>query len=147
MLPLLVLALFAFVPAFVKANDFAGANSYFLYAVSVSNVPSASSAQSCLLVIQDSDRIAVLDAMQSANMKRRSNIIDSPRRIRLVNAVDAMIQSCVFSSPKLSKARRGLALLLSTTSRLSQVRWTRTICYSVLTSLAQSAATMTVFST
>ena len=57
-------------PALVKANDFAGANSYFLYAVSVSALVVCDSVRTDRRVTQDSDRIAVLDAMQSANMKR-----------------------------------------------------------------------------
>lgn len=56
------------------ANDFAGANSYFLFAVSVSiNFPAIVRGANRIfnhVLTQDSDRLEVLDAMQSANMKR-----------------------------------------------------------------------------
>ncbi|KLO18933.1 glycoside hydrolase family 5 protein [Schizopora paradoxa] len=48
---ILALTLFCFSLSSVVANDFAGANSYFLFAVN------------------DDDRAAILDAMESANMK------------------------------------------------------------------------------
>lgn len=70
----------AFLPCLVKANDFAGANSYYLYAVSVSVISLPLTAMfASLMDMQDSDRLAVLDAMKSANMKCKSRSLPSGR--------------------------------------------------------------------